>query len=198
MLIGPRLRQLRQQGGLSLREVAEQAGFSPSFLSMVENDKVSPSVASMERLAAAFGLSLAEFFLMGQARSPRLVRAGERQSYTSEWSHARVELLAQQALGGELCPLVLRLAPGALSGKTPRPNLTEEFVIVLSGCAVLRLENEEEVLNVGDSISITAGTARLWENQGGTEAVLLIVSKRLLPPAFLEGKSVTDQQFAER
>src|SRR5687768_1273094 len=62
MRLGSRLRLLRQSTGVSLRTLAEQTDFSASFLSLVENDKASPSVASIERIAAAFGLSLAEFF----------------------------------------------------------------------------------------------------------------------------------------
>jgi transcriptional regulator with XRE-family HTH domain len=177
MLIGSRLRTLRQQRGLSLREVSEQTGFSASFLSLVENDKVSPSVSSMERIAAAFGLSLAEYFQHAQERPYQLVRAAERQSYSSEWSQTVVELLARQGAGGELYPLLLRLSPGARSGKQPRPSMTEEFTLVLAGDVVLSLEEGEQVLGTGDSISIAAGAARVWENRSEAEAVMLLVGK---------------------
>ncbi len=182
MLIGSRLRLLRQQRGLSLREVSEQTGFSASFLSLLENDKVSPSVASMERIAAAFGLSLAEYFQHVQERPYQLVRAGERQNYTSEWSQTMVELLARQGQGGALYPLLLRLSPGARSGKTPRPTMTEEFTLVLNGEVVLSLAEGEQTLFMGDSISIAAGTARAWENRSEAEAVLLVVGHRSPPP----------------
>ena len=84
MQIGPRLRGLRQTTRLSLRALAEQAGFSASFLSLVENDKVSPSVASLERIAAVFGLSLAEFFQGAEELPYQVVRRGERPAYASE------------------------------------------------------------------------------------------------------------------
>lgn len=195
--IGSLLRQLRHQKRWSLREVSERTGFSASFLSLVENDKASPSVASTEKLALAFGLSLAEFFQLGQRSSYQLVRTGERQSYTSEWSQTIVEVPAQLAAGGELYPLLLRLVPGARSGKTPQPSLTEEFAMVWSGSVVLRLTEEEHVLNVGDSLSIAAGTARGWENQSAAEAVLLVVSKGAVLLQFLDHRAAVEPQPAE-
>jgi transcriptional regulator with XRE-family HTH domain len=54
--IGAAVRRLREVRGLTLRAVADQAGFSASFLSQVENEQASPSISSMERIAAALGL----------------------------------------------------------------------------------------------------------------------------------------------
>src|SRR2546421_1672652 len=102
MDVGPRLRMLRQSMGIPLRELAERTGFSVSFLSLVENDKASPSVASLERIAAAFGLSLAEFFQGAEELPYQILRAAARQVYQSEWSQTVVELLAQRSKGGAL------------------------------------------------------------------------------------------------
>jgi transcriptional regulator with XRE-family HTH domain len=195
--IGLVLRQLRYRKRWSLRKVSERTGFSASFLSLVENGKASPSVASLEKIALAFGLTLAEFFQLGQKSPYQLVRAGERQSYTSEWSHIIVEVLAQQEMGGELYPLLLRLVPGARSGTTPQPSPAEEFTVVWAGSAVLWLGEEELLLNVGDSLSIAAGTMRKWENRGETEVVLLVVSKGALPVYFLDNSSAVGPEPVE-
>src|SRR5436853_6485418 len=95
MEVGPRLRMLRQSLGITLRELAERTDFSVSFLSLVENDKASPSVASLERIAAAFGLSLAEFFQGAEELPYHVLRAGERQTYTREWSEEEGEMRAK-------------------------------------------------------------------------------------------------------
>ncbi len=181
MRVGPRLRLLRQRLGVSLRDLSEQTGFSADFLSLVENDKASPSVASLERIAAAFGLSLAEFFQGGEALPYRIVRAQERQTYTSEWSKTVVEVLAQQPTGGALYPLVLRMEPGARSGKRPRAALTEEFALLQEGRIVLVTPSEEEELGPGDTVTISAGTARLEENRSPEPAVLLVMGHRTNP-----------------
>ena len=181
MRVGPRLRLLRQSRGISLRELSEQTGFSASFLSLVENDKASPSVASLERIASAFGLSLAEFFQGAEETPYQVVRAGARENYISEWSRTVVEMLAQQATGGALFPLVLRMEPGARSGKRPRAALTEEFVLLQKGRVVLVTQDAEEELGPGDTVSLAAGTERLWENRSGEPAVLLVIGHRANP-----------------
>src|SRR3954447_22629872 len=161
MNVGPRLRMLRQSMGIPLRELAERTGFSISFLSLVEHDKASPSVASLERIAAAFGLSLAEFFQGAEELPYQVLRAGERQTYTSEWSQTVVELLAQRPRSGALFPLILRMAPGGRSGKKPRVGLAEEFVLVMEGRACLTTDEGEQELSAGDSLSLPAGVGRM-------------------------------------
>jgi transcriptional regulator with XRE-family HTH domain len=180
MKIGRYLRQVRQQHGMSLREVAERSGFAASFLSLVENDKASPSVASLECIAAVFNLSLAEFFQGVGQPTHFLVPAAERKSYDSEWSNTVVEILAQRP-HGELAPMLLKLAAGARSGKAPCPSLVEEFVLVLEGRVCVILEEGEKDLGIGDSCSLAAGTPRAWVNRSDTEAVLLVVGHRTHP-----------------
>ncbi len=62
-VVGEHVRRLRTDGGLSLRALAGQTGFSPSFISQLENGQVSPSISSMERIAEALGVTLGEFFV---------------------------------------------------------------------------------------------------------------------------------------
>ncbi len=181
MRLGSRLRLLRQSTGGSLRTLAEQTGFSASFLSLVENDRVSPSVASIERIAAAFGLSLAEFFQGAEELPYQVVRAAERPEYVSEWSQTVVELLAQRPTGGALFPLVLRMQPGARSGTQPRAGLVEEFALLLEGQIILVMPDQEVALSAGDSLSLPAGSVRMWENRSDTSALLLIVGHRSNP-----------------
>jgi transcriptional regulator with XRE-family HTH domain len=54
--VGEQVRLLRTQRGMSLRSLAAQTDFSPSFISQLENGQVSPSISSMERIAAALGV----------------------------------------------------------------------------------------------------------------------------------------------
>jgi transcriptional regulator with XRE-family HTH domain len=73
--VGAVVRQLREARGLTLRAVAERAGFSASFMSQVKNEQASPSISSMEQIAAALGVTLGEFFQTAErASSPS--RAG--------------------------------------------------------------------------------------------------------------------------
>ena len=75
--LGPRIRALRQARNVTLRELAERAGVTESFLSQVEREVTSPSIASVQRIARALDLAIAELFTEEPPRG-RVVRRGER------------------------------------------------------------------------------------------------------------------------
>ena len=60
--IGSRLRSLRKIQGLSLKQVAEIVGCTPSYLSMVENDKLDPSASRLKKIADALGSTIIQLF----------------------------------------------------------------------------------------------------------------------------------------
>src|SRR4051794_32037269 len=72
--IGARLRTARQAAGLTLAAVAEQAGLTKGFLSRLERDEVSPSVASLVTVCGILGIGVGSLF---EAPQTSLVRAGE-------------------------------------------------------------------------------------------------------------------------
>jgi transcriptional regulator with XRE-family HTH domain len=173
--IGAAVRRLRETRNLTLRAVAEQAGFSASFLSQVENEQASPSISSMERIAAALGVTLGEFFQTVEQNPARVIRADSRQTLYSGWSNARLESLA----GGEfsrLQPILITLKPGGTSGKRPAPAPLEEFAFVFSGSAVLTIQDVDHELNEGDAVSIPRGALRRWQNVTRTPTQVVLVS----------------------
>jgi transcriptional regulator with XRE-family HTH domain len=96
--IGSIIRTLRERRNLSLRVVAEAAGFPPAFLSQIENGQSSPSLASAERIALALGVTLWQFFQIAETEKPMVVRADRRVGFSSEWSKADLELLKVDVL----------------------------------------------------------------------------------------------------
>lgn len=60
--VGTRLREIRQQFGLSQRQLADQAGVPHGQISMIETNKSSPSVASLRKILGGFGITMSEFF----------------------------------------------------------------------------------------------------------------------------------------
>jgi transcriptional regulator with XRE-family HTH domain len=177
--IGGVVRRLREARDLTLRALAERTGFSASFLSQVENDQASPSISSMERIAGALGVTLGEFFQTAERQiSAKIVRASERQSLYSEWSNAQIESLAGGELDGRLQPVLVTLKAGGSSGKHPHPALSEEFALVLSGSIVLTTHDYEQVLCVGDAVTIRAGALRRWHNATEEPTQIVVVAVR--------------------
>src|SRR5688572_11250527 len=75
--LGPRIRALRQARNVTLRELAERAGVTESFLSQVEREVTSPSIASVQRIARALDLAIAQLFTE-ESPHGRVVRHAER------------------------------------------------------------------------------------------------------------------------
>jgi XRE family transcriptional regulator, regulator of sulfur utilization len=174
--LGASLRQLRTAKQLSLRSLAERTGFSASFLSQVENGQASPSIASMERIAAALGVTMGQFFQTTESSPPAVLRATERVTLNSQWSKARIEALGADVPAGRIEPVLITLDAGGTSGAHPHSSPREEFAFVLDGSVVLTLAETEQVLECGDAAMIRAGVPRRWQNLGEGPVRIVVVS----------------------
>jgi transcriptional regulator with XRE-family HTH domain len=176
--LGLSLRRLREAQQLSLRTLAERTGFSASFLSQVENGQASPSIASMERIATALGVTLGEFFQNAVTHPLPVVRADARPVLHSGWSRAELEALGAGGMRGRLEPVLVTLQTGGSSGSRAYASGREEFALVLEGTVTLTLDDSEQVLACGDAATIRAGALRRWRNPGPEPARILIVAAR--------------------
>lgn len=176
--IGPELKRLRERAGLSVRALAEQAGFSASFISQLENGVVSPSIASLEKIASMLGVTLGDLFTASEATDVAVVRADVRPSFRSSWSKARIEALMPLSGGRSLEAMMVTLEPGGTSGKRPSPGSVDQLAVIFDGQLTLTLSGEQVELGRGDAVLIRARTARHWHNAGLAAAQVLIVSSR--------------------
>ncbi len=175
--VGNCVRRLRIDKGMSVRTLATQTGFSPSFISQVENGQASPSINSMERIADTLGVTLGEFFAAAaEGDADLIVRAPDRLRLTSGWSHGQVEALGPLRGSHQFEPVLITLDPGGRSGKHPYARASEEFALVLEGEVCLTLGPDENLLRPGDAVTIRAEELRLWQNKGTARARFLIVS----------------------
>ena len=65
--VAARLKAVRQMHGLSQRELAKRAGVTNGMISLIEQGRVSPSVASLKKVLDGLPMGLAEFFTMDPA-----------------------------------------------------------------------------------------------------------------------------------
>src|SRR6185295_7937236 len=75
--LGPKLRRLRKRSGLGVVEAAKKAKISAGFLSAIELSRANPSVATLQRLSAAYGTTVLDFFDVPK-QSNHLVRPRDR------------------------------------------------------------------------------------------------------------------------
>jgi transcriptional regulator with XRE-family HTH domain len=176
--IGPELKRLRERAGMSVRSLAERAGFSASFISQLENGQVSPSIASLGRIAAILRVSLADLFTPHEDEGITLVRTGARPGFRSWWSRARIDGLTPVAAPHQIEALLVTLEPGGSSGKRPAAAATEQFVLVFEGRIGLETDDGTFELARGDAAFIPARIAHRFLNATEAVAQVLLVSPR--------------------
>ncbi len=174
--VGPRLRRLRIQRGLSLAEVASAVGISIGFLSALERSQMSAAVGTLRRLARYYRTNILDFFDATEMNA-RLVRPSKRKVLDAG-PGVRMELLAW---GNKVMePHLFRIAPGAGSGES-YTHEGEEFLFVLRGELQIDLDGDEYHLQRGDSFYFESATPHHWNNPGRSETWLLWVNT---PPTF--------------
>ena len=180
-VIGEHIRRLRSDRGLSVRAFAARTGFSPSFISQLENGQVSPSLGSLQKIAEALGVTLGEFFVAAETgEEPLIVHLEDRRRLDSTWTDAHIEALGAMARRRRLEPVLVVFGPGGRSGTHPHAPAAEEFAFIIKGEVTLTLADEENAMVAGDAVTLPARAPRLWENRSPQVAEILIVSSR--PP----------------
>jgi transcriptional regulator with XRE-family HTH domain len=173
--LGRRLRQLRSSRGLSLVEVADATGISPSFLSIVENGQSDITVSRLMRLVHWYGVSIADLLQAPDRSVVRVIRSDQRRSI--ELSDERIKILMLTPDGQHAMMPVLNVygEGGGMAESTQHDG--EEFVYVLSGTIELGIGDEAPiVLGPGDSAYYRAEAPHSFRNAGDGEACFLGVT----------------------
>lgn len=180
LVLGTRLRTARLARGLTMRELASRAGLTESFISQVERDVSSPSIASLQRICRALGLSVAEL-LQDDGAAGRLVRREDRHVVDYPGLGARDEFLTSD-VRGRLQLILSTIEPGGGTGGEPYAHESdEECVLVLEGSLDLWVGDERYHLEEGDAITYSSRVPHRNTNPGTAPARVLFC---LTPPSF--------------
>jgi quercetin dioxygenase-like cupin family protein/DNA-binding XRE family transcriptional regulator len=179
-IIGEHIRRLRLKRHVSVRAFAAQTGFSPSFISQLENGQVSPSLGSLQKIAETLGVTLGEFFAAAAAGADEdlIVRQSQRQRLDSTWTDAHLEALGSMTRSRRLEPVLAIFGPGGKSGNHLHSHSREEFAFVVKGRVTLTLGDEENELRPGDAVTLPAHAPHRWENRGRETVEILMVGSR--------------------
>jgi transcriptional regulator with XRE-family HTH domain len=177
--IGERLRRLRSSNSLTQEELANRAFLTKGFISQLERDQTSPSIATLKDILDVFGVGMAEFFKEDQ--EGRAVYSRAHRVHTSDSTDAySVEVLVPDAQMRRMDPVLVTLAPGEKS-EPHGPHEGDEFGFVLAGKILLRLDNITHRLGREDCFYFPAQRVHSVENCGPHAARILWV---VTPPIF--------------
>ena len=180
--VGQRIRDLRQERGWTLKNLAARTGLSTSFLSQVERGLSSVSIGSLATICHSIGVELSEFFhsidrkvetVLSDPQRTEVVRVADQPSINLSDATIRYQFLSREFPGRELEVLIAEITPGY--HYPPSPHEGEEFGYVLEGNLRLTVEDEVHHLGPGDSYHLNASTSHGFEAEGDADVKLLWV-----------------------
>ncbi len=173
MSLGQKIGRLRQERGLTLQEVSDGSGLTPSFLSRLERDKVNISVANLRKLALFFSVQMTYFF-EGEDNQQvgQVMRPIERVKLSLD--DAPVQVYSLLPANSELEARLIEADPG--NGQQGFSGGGSQMIFLLNGEIEYHLGDEEYLLEKGDTLFYRADVAHSWTNVGDGTVTLLTVS----------------------
>lgn len=176
--IGAQLREARLAGRKTMADVAEASGLTKGYLSKVERDLASLSVASLIRLCGVLGISVSSLFSEAKGE---LIRKGDYQPINFGGQRMR-EFLLTPSSEKRVQAILSEIEPGGGSGDEPYALPCDvEFVLVLDGELRIDVAGERFTLEAGDAFTFppTATHAFHVDRSAGRARVLWIIAPAL-------------------
>jgi transcriptional regulator with XRE-family HTH domain len=156
--VGERIRELRENKGLSLQDMANRTGYSSALLSQVENHFISPPLGGLIKIAKALEVKVGTFFGDEPRESYAIVRKDERKHISRFASKEGVSYgYSYESLGfdkkdRQMEPFLVTLEPATVKSEKLSSHDGEEFIFVLEGEMEAILGDHKDVLQPGDCI----------------------------------------------
>jgi transcriptional regulator with XRE-family HTH domain len=173
-VVGMKIRELRNQRGLSLRLLAERSGLNINTLSSVENGKSSPSVATLQQLARALEVPISAFF-ESEPVSKQVVFTEHKRRPEATFSNAHMQNLGKDLANNAVQPFVVTLEPGSGSGERMIVHTGHEFVYCLSGRVLYTIDAIDYPLEPGDSVVFEAHLPHQWKNTEERQSQIILI-----------------------
>ncbi|MCH5161123.1 MAG: helix-turn-helix transcriptional regulator [Clostridiales bacterium] len=175
--IGAKIRDLRLKNGLTQEELADRAELSKGFISQLENDLTSPSIATLIDILTLLGTTLSAFF--SDSGDEQIV-FGADDFFVSDYNGTKTTWIVPTAQKNMMEPITVELEPGAKTDDD-FPHEGEEFGLVLSGEITLCVGNRSEVVHEGETFYFSSDRKHYIINSGKTPCKVVWVS---CPPSF--------------
>ena len=178
--IGAHLKAVRQMYGLSQRELAKRAGVTNGLISLIEQNRVSPSISSLKKVLDGVPMALADFFTLDLERQSQVFFPKE------ELSNIGAGSVALRLVGGNLAKRSMSIlheiyAPGADTGEEMLTHAGEEGGVVVRGRVELSVGGETRILGAGDAYYFRSTLPHRFRNVGREECEIVSASA---PPTF--------------
>ena len=172
--IGQRLRDMRAERGLSIRDLARISGLNVNTLSMIENGKNSPSLETLQQLSFALEKPMTAFF-EENALANKIAHYKASQRPSVGFAHGTLEDLGAGMPRRGAETFLVTLKPYSKSGENLMVHTGREVVFCLEGQLTYIVEDQTFVLEPGDSLFFEAHLPHRWQNNSETPTRSLLV-----------------------
>ncbi len=180
MNIGEKIKELRVRNGLTQQELADRCELSKGFISQVERELTSPSIATLMDILESLGTNIKDFF-NEQVDEKIVFKKDDIFSLENkELSHV-IHWIIPNAQKNKMEPIIMELGPGESSSKVEDPHDGEEFGYVLTGSIILHLGKHHYRVRKGESFSFKPNMSHFITNGSKGKSTFLWVST---PPSF--------------
>ena len=182
--IGSKIKKLRQSKKLTLQVVAKEIGFSPALISQIENNNVSPPIATLSKIANFFDVKIGYFFTEEEDDCGfEVVHANQRKAVSKVFaplgasSGYSYESLSFRKQNKKMEPFLLTVSDKANEEICYRHD-GEKFLFVTKGAVELILDDKSIPLSEGDSIYFDSSVKHCLRPKDGKEVNLLTIITR--------------------
>jgi transcriptional regulator with XRE-family HTH domain len=177
--IGEKIRRLRIERQLTQEELANRCELSKGFISQVENELTSPSIATLVDILETLGTNLTEFFSDASEEKITFTHEDMFETENDELKY-NIKWLIPNAQKNQMEPIMITLeANGQYIEEEPHEG--EEFGYVLAGSIILHVGNKKFKVKKGESFYFKPKSNHYISNNGKTQAKVLWIST---PPSF--------------
>jgi len=180
--LGEKVKDLRLQKRYTLRQVAGNTGLSIALLSQIENNAVSPPVATLLRIARALDVTIGYFFREEESKDKAVVvRKNERKKafrrrYAQHGEGGYTyEALAYTRNAKHMEPFLVEFEPKQKEELTFLNHRGEEFLFLFRGRLAFHYDQDEIVLDSGDSLYFDSGVPHAFRALRGKKAQGIVI-----------------------
>ena len=172
--IGRRIKKIREQQHLTLKNVEAKAGISATHISEIERGKTSPTIGALIRIADALGKDPAYFIEDEELNDVSFIALEDREKKQLERAAGEIDVLTNSIPSGKINAQLITLAPGPAAEIGVHSHDADEAVLVLSGEIRFRVAEKEYTLNEGDSIYYVASQEHGYVNASESDEAKMI------------------------
>lgn len=172
--IGIKIKELRTKAGMSQKELADKVDLTPSFISQLESNQITPSLHSFIQICNALGVSLSDTL--------------EKRSEDTQWIIKKEKVFSNllykesgvRGFGivknGAMSGMLIVIEPYAKVKGQVIPAEGKKLLHILKGDISVIIDGKGEILKSGDSLYLKEEVTSLMKNEGGDSAEILLLS----------------------